>query len=119
MVKCLAGIIFGVTVVCLERTIVNKQFDFTDCCERYNLAISGTQLAGLRAEEKPEILPDDKWREMISLVQQDKTFAIFFEESHRNLMPDALNRFFGEVKIMSAIRADISPIYKERAKMLV
>ena len=120
MLKCEAGITFGVTVVCLERTIVNKRFDFTDWCERYNLILarSGGRLRDTISTEGIEVLSEERWRNMISLVKQDRTFAIFFEEKHRNLMPQALNTFFDR-KTVSTIRADISPIYKERAKMLV
>ena len=120
MLKCLAGIIFGVTVVSLERTIVNKQFDFTEWHEDCKLALarSGGQLTAVRAKEETEVLSYRKWRDMISLAREDRTLAIFFEEKHRSLMPQALNRFFDK-ETVSIIRRDMIPIYKERAKFLV
>ena len=120
MVKCVAGIIFGVTVASLERAIVNKQFDFTEWREDCNLALArgGGQLRDTKVVGEIEALSEDRWRNMVSLAKQDRTFAIFFEEKHRNLMPQASNILF-DMETVSVIRREIIPIYKERAKFLV
>ena len=120
IVKCVAGIVFGVTVASLERTIVNRQFDFTQWREDCNLALArgGGQLSDTKVMEEIETLSEDRWRNMVSLAKQDRTFAIFFEEKHRNLMPQAWNMLLDK-ETASVINREIIPIYKERAKFLV
>lgn len=120
MLEYYAAIIFGVSIVSLEETMVDRQFDYQKFFSRFNLAITGTQFAEAQAkEEKTERLSDERWEAMISLKNQDKTLASFFEEENRGIMPASLVAFIDTVAVRSTIREAIIPVYKERAKFLV
>lgn len=115
-----AGFIFGNSVVSLERTLVNGEYDHEDFCERYNLEINSFQLERIKAgTEKIEKLSSEQLKRMRSLVKEDLTFSIFFEEKGIQALPNTLRRFLETTGIVPLIQNDIVPKYKPRANFLV
>jgi len=122
-----AGIVFGHAVVSLERTLVSREYDHEDFCQRHNLATQGMQIVKAETGDvNVEKLSQDQMGKMYAIVNKDKTFALFFEGEEREegketimAMPHALRRFLLENDRILIIRKAILPLYKERAKFLV
>lgn len=115
----LAAVAFGVSVVSLEDTLIEKTFDATDWCNRYNLAISGSfipkvEVKGLEVVE----IQDDRWRSMVAFVKRDRTFAIFFKEGG-SAMPTLLSKIIERSGALELIRRRVIPIYSPRASLLI
>ncbi|MEK7534605.1 MAG: hypothetical protein AAB600_04675 [Patescibacteria group bacterium] len=122
MLKNYAAIIFGVSIVCLEKSLVEKRFNYNYWCALYNLNITGTQFAQAPAKEgaeKEEIFCDKRWGKMIEVAKNDKTLALFFSRDNISLMPKALSQYIDDMGIIGVIRDEIIPLYQERAKVLV
>ena len=119
MFTSFAAFVFGNSVLSLERTLVNGEYDHEDFCNRYNLEASSFLLTRVEGTEKIEKLSYDKLAIMHSLVKEDKTFAIFFEEKGIQAMPNILRQFLETAGIIPIIQKDILPIYEPRAKFLV
>ena len=113
-----AAIIFGVSVVGIEDTLWNGSFDGRGWADRYNIAISGTLLSRITIDLDAEELTSEQWHTMIAQANQDKTLSGFFKEGIVTL-PSMLRRILHESRQLPQIRADIIPIYQERARFLV
>lgn len=111
-----AAFVFGNAVLSLERTLVNRQYDHEEFCERFNLGANSLQLdeVQVRTEKREELSP-----EMSSLIKEDPTFAIFFEEKGVQALPNPLRQFMETGGILRVIREAILPIYKPRVKRVV
>lgn len=115
-----AGFVFGNSVVSLEKTLVNTEYDHEEFCRHYNLGINSFELENITAgTEEREKLSFEQLTRMRSLIKQDLTFAIFFEEKGLQALPNILRQFLEERQIISVIQRDILPIYKPRADFLI
>lgn len=120
MYKNYAAFVFGNLVVSLERTVVNREYDHEDFCERYSIPASSLQFDKVEAGiEKIEKIPVEKLTSMFALARKDPTFAIFFEEEGIRALPNTARQFLEHRGLLPFIRRDILPIYKPRAKFLV
>lgn len=113
-----AAIIFGVSLVGIEDTLLNREFDGRGWADRYNMAMSGTPFSRITFNQDAEELTDAKWRLMIAQVSQDRTLSIFFKEGI-DALPTMLRRILHESGQLIQIRATIIPIFQDRARFLV
>lgn len=83
-----AAVIFGNLLISIEDSLVNRSFSYKEFCERYNMVIMGTPLEKMDTKGIEDVnLSDSEWSAMIELVNNDKTFADFFENGGRSLPP--------------------------------
>ena len=113
-----AAIIFGVSVVGIEDTLLNRVFDGRGWADRYNMAKSGTPFDNITIDLDAKELTGKQWQSMIIQASQDKTLSVFFKEGIVTL-PSILRRILHESRQLPQIRADIIPIYQNRARFLV
>lgn len=110
-----ASIIFGLSVVLLERTLVEREYNHKDW-DPYGVYLFNIQS---RKEESQKLSPG-KLTEMYSIVEKDKTFGLFFEEEGIQAMPDAMRQLLEENDVLlPIIRKQILPLYRARAQFLV
>lgn len=120
MRKNWAAIMSGVSIYSIDDTCCSKEFSYELVASLHNMMINGTPFSPLRVGEvKEQPIRDNKWKEMISLANGDKTLTSFFESRYIHLMPDGLRKLIDEMRILPVIRSDIIPIFKPRAKLLI
>lgn len=114
------AIVFGNVVVSIEKTLANGEYDHEDFCERYNLDTSGFQLDKAEAgTKKREKLSREQMSRIYLTAGTDKTLAGFLEGEDVGALPSALREFLESRGLLNAIRENILPIYKPRAKFVV
>lgn len=114
------GILFGLSIPAIERTVIERVFDAQLLSAEVNIAISGTLLRRMWVEGNqtvPLSVPD--WQSMIGLIKSDKTFGSFFQNNGLKLMPRSLRIFLESSGLLPDIREIILPMYQERAKYLI
>lgn len=120
MIINFAAFVFGNSVVSLERTLIDREYDHEKFCKDYNLAAKSLQLATIEVgTQKRERLLYSQLDRMRFIVEQDRTFSIFFEERGLQGLPHTLRKFLEARGIIPVIQKAILPIYKPRADFLV
>ena len=120
MINHYAAIVFGNSVGPLEQAVVNGEYDHKDFRGGYDSDIMGLPIDEEKVgTEKREKLSVEQLARMRSLVKEDPTFAILFEEKGVQALPNILRQFLEERGALLVIRQSILPIYKPRAKFLV
>lgn len=115
----IAAVVFGISVVCIEDTLMNMQFDATDWSTRYNLTTSGTIVPRLQVSGSPlENIPEERWKRMIGLAGRDKTLVSFFKDG-MDLMPESLRRILDRANTSVRMQSKIISMFEERAKFLI
>lgn len=113
-----AAIIFGISVVSLEKTLLTRKYDHGDWCERYNVATQGAQLSEAHADATGQKLSQEQMNAMYSAVRQDKTFSLFFKEEGIQAMPAKMRGVLEEIQILPIVRKSILPFFEARAKFV-
>ena len=118
--KLLGAVAFGITIPSIDHILWNKEFQHRNWVSEYSLRISGTMFTPIKlTEERVDVIPDDQWRESVSLANNDKTLDSFFEAKNKHLIPQAIIRFINYMGLDNTIYRDIRPLYYERAKYLI
>jgi hypothetical protein len=117
----LAGVVLGVTISSLERSLVLRALDLRTFIDEYNHAITGTLLHPIKLAAEPlQPIAEDQYTKMLTLVNRDKTFSGFFEnEAGLNTMPQPLSDFIFNRGVLPIIQLRILPFYRQRAGLLV
>lgn len=114
-----AAVVFGITLSEIERTLVNKKFSVKDWVARYNLAITGTELARMIYKEPGvEILTPQQWRTLIEGAKTDLTLTNFFDKSF-HLLPQSISKSVEATRVLPVIRSAILPLFRERAQQVI
>ncbi len=116
-----AGILFGLSGIAIEPTLVEQVFDVNEFCGLYEESLRGTPLPPVfhPANDGLEQLTPDRWRHMMALAGRDKTFAIFFEQEGFDALPDNLQAVLHGMRLLPIIQQHILPEYRIRAASLV
>lgn len=116
-----AAILFGLSGIAVESTLVERVFDVNDFCELYEESLRGTPLPPFfqPANDGIERLTEDQWRRMITLAGRDKTFAVFFGPEGLDALPVNLQIVLHGTKMLPIIQQCILPEYRIRATSLV
>jgi len=116
-----AGILFGLSGIAVESTLVEQVFDANDFCGLYEESLRGTPLPPFfqKANDGIERLTKDHWRRMITLANRDKTLAVFFEPEGFDALPVNLQAVLHGIKLLPVIQQHILPEYRIRASSLV
>lgn len=79
--KDLAAIIVGCTIRSIEDTLVERTFSLPKFKQRLQEAVKDTPITFPKAQEQQEeIIPYDKWKNLINKADKDKTLNSIFEE---------------------------------------
>lgn len=114
-------LLFGLSLIGLERALVERSFDRAWLCEEHNEAIRGVRIMNIKVHsgvEPVEHSSHEQWMRMVQLAKKDKTLAIFFEQEGFSALPQGIAELFTFPTIMF-VRRLILPEYKKRAEALL
>lgn len=116
------GVIYGVSIVELEHSLIEGYFDNLAWCSLYNMAIAGTRLSQMRAEEGKSIetLDADHLKKMREFSGENKTFSGFLTKKEGfALLPESLKTVFSQGPMLSVIQREVIPVFDPRAALLI
>lgn len=115
-----SGILFGISIRALERTVITRAYDADSFAIDYNLAIAGTPLkAAQSSEEQIAPLSNSDLSTMYQLIERDRTFGIFFQNEEIESIPNPLRKHLKSTGLLPEMREAILPMYKKRAEFLI
>lgn len=122
IIRHYAAVNFGVSVVELEHSMIEGYFDNLAWCSLYNMAIAGTRLYQMKAEEGKsiEVLGGEHLKKMRNFSTNNKTYSGYFTEKEGiALLPVSLKTIFSQGAMLSVIQREVVPIFDPRASILI